>query len=418
MLRLPKENLIKEIELFNWRSKTSLPILKIADYAVYPLVQPPPSKPIFSTEAWLLASRERGREEAPGAEVLRAYMDSHAEVLEYEVRVRAEEVGCTLRDIGALPMPQLIYLLKEALIGFEVLIDIFGLFEPSQRTVVVNQRQQWKVWISEDYIASSKRSCTCSEAEFIRAVLLAVELHSNHSSQSKHLFQLLTEATHAPDCTFLTVLEKINEFVAVNKIFTVNKVLLTSERTIAKESFMNSCNLADGLAASNVRNIKRDLQKLTSPVFERSTPTKQTMLAGNNRSAANLFDRNTHGLVHSPSYTKLHQYPKHNQSITYNVFSPKYSRKEEREGDNWDRVEKNGMQVSKFVTQKHFPSLDYSQILHSPNNNNSFQSRPNFNNKSNANIKQPTIIPNEMKRTTLTNTSPSKNRTDMKQLVQ
>lgn len=77
------------------------------------------------------------------------------------------------------------------------------------------------------------------------------------------------------------------------------------------------------------------------------------------------------------------------------------------------------MQVSKFVTQKHVPSLDYSQILHSPNNNNnSFQSRPNFNNKSNTNIKQPAPVPSDMKRTTLTNTSPSKNRTDMKQLVQ
>lgn len=77
------------------------------------------------------------------------------------------------------------------------------------------------------------------------------------------------------------------------------------------------------------------------------------------------------------------------------------------------------MQVSKFVTQKHVPSLDYSQILHSPyNNNNSLQSRPNFNNKSNTNIKQPAPVSSDMKRTTLTNTSPSKNRTDMKQLVQ
>lgn len=194
-------------------------------------------------------------------------MAGHAEVREYEVRVRAEEVRCALEEVGALAMPQLIYLLKEALIGFEVLIDIFGLFEPSQRMVVVNQRQQWKVWISEDYIASTKRSCSWSEPDFIRAILQAVELHSNHSSQAKHLFATLNDTTNSADCSFLRVLEKVNEFVAVNKIFTVNKVLLTSERTIVKESFLNSCNLADGLAASNVRNVKRDLQKLTSPVF-------------------------------------------------------------------------------------------------------------------------------------------------------
>jgi hypothetical protein len=47
-----------------------------------------------------------------------------------------------------LPIPQVIYLLKELLIGFEVLIDIFGLFDPSAKMIIVNQRQQWKVWIN------------------------------------------------------------------------------------------------------------------------------------------------------------------------------------------------------------------------------------------------------------------------------
>jgi hypothetical protein len=55
-----------------------------------------------------------------------------------------------------LPIPQVIYLLKEALIGFELLIDIFGVFEPSQRMIVVNHRLQWRMWINEDYIVSTK----------------------------------------------------------------------------------------------------------------------------------------------------------------------------------------------------------------------------------------------------------------------
>lgn len=77
------------------------------------------------------------------------------------------------------------------------------------------------------------------------------------------------------------------------------------------------------------------------------------------------------------------------------------------------------MQVSKFVTQKQVPSLDYSQMLSPPSNNNhSFQSRPNFNSKSSTNIKPQAPLPNDIKRTTLNNPSPSKNRTDMKQLVQ
>ena len=128
-----------------------------------------------------------------------------------------------------------------------------------------------------------------------------------------------------------------------------------------------------------------------------------------------------HGLLHSPSYSKLQPFPaKLNQSVTYNVFSPKYARREEREADAWFKPERDTMQVSKFVTQKQVPSLDYSQMLNPPSNNNSsFQSRPCFHNKSSTNIKQqPTPPPSDIKRNTLNSHSPSKNRSDMKQLVQ
>jgi len=56
------------------------------------------------------------------------YVRQHPEVSDYELKVNIEEVRCRLSDIKMLPFSQIVYLLKEALIGFEVLVDLFGIF--------------------------------------------------------------------------------------------------------------------------------------------------------------------------------------------------------------------------------------------------------------------------------------------------
>lgn len=37
------------------------------------------------------------------------------------------------------------------LIGFEVLIDIFGIFKPSEEMITVNLNLQWKIWPNSDF---------------------------------------------------------------------------------------------------------------------------------------------------------------------------------------------------------------------------------------------------------------------------
>jgi hypothetical protein len=157
-----------------------------------------------------------------------AYVGSHPEVASYEVRAKTEEIKCTLQDIELLAIPQIIYLLKEALIGFELLIDIFGVFEPTQRMILINHRHQWRVWINEDYIISAKETPKISEKEFICTIIKFVEAHAPTTTQSKHLFHTLIETTYNHDCSFIRVLEKVNEFAAVNKIFHVNKVVFSN----------------------------------------------------------------------------------------------------------------------------------------------------------------------------------------------
>jgi hypothetical protein len=50
--------------------------------------------------------------------------------------------------MAMLPFSQSVYLLKEMLIGFQVLVDMFGFFDPTERMVAVNDQGHWKMWIN------------------------------------------------------------------------------------------------------------------------------------------------------------------------------------------------------------------------------------------------------------------------------
>jgi hypothetical protein len=48
-----------------------------------------------------------------------------------EIVIQIEDIKCRLSDMGMLPFSQILYLLKEMMIGYDVLIDKFGTFSPS-----------------------------------------------------------------------------------------------------------------------------------------------------------------------------------------------------------------------------------------------------------------------------------------------
>ena len=61
------------------------------------------------------------------------------------------------------------------MIGYDILIDKFGTFSPSEHMVVVTQALQWKVWINEDFFKNSKeedKSCEIGVKEFIYCLIL------------------------------------------------------------------------------------------------------------------------------------------------------------------------------------------------------------------------------------------------------
>lgn len=65
----------------------------------------------------------------------------------YSVEVMIESIQHRLSDLGCLPFTQIIYLLKEMMIGYDVLLDIFGAFEPNDEMIAVSN-YQWRVWIN------------------------------------------------------------------------------------------------------------------------------------------------------------------------------------------------------------------------------------------------------------------------------
>ena len=50
----------------------------------------------------------------------------------------------------------MLYLLKELLIGFDALVDIFGTFEPKEEMIMVNRAYKWKIWINQDFHRNEK----------------------------------------------------------------------------------------------------------------------------------------------------------------------------------------------------------------------------------------------------------------------
>ena len=120
------------------------------------------------------------------------------------------------------------------MIGYDVLMDIFGVFEPSDEMIGVNNNNQWRVWMSEDYTLNlkSEKNINLGEKEFIYKLIFIGEKHCTPTSLSKVFFSDMKEFTYNKECTFIKILEKIKEFTNANKIFQCNKVIIQSDKKI------------------------------------------------------------------------------------------------------------------------------------------------------------------------------------------
>jgi len=64
------------------------------------------------------------------------------------LEVEYDDMELLLIELRDLPLFKTLYLLKEALIGFERLFDRFGSFMVTPKMVGINRQHQCKVWLN------------------------------------------------------------------------------------------------------------------------------------------------------------------------------------------------------------------------------------------------------------------------------
>jgi hypothetical protein len=82
------------------------------------------------------------------AKVLMEFVRGRPDVEKFTVEVVVESIQQRLSELGCLPFAQIVYLLKEMMIGYDVLLDIFGSFEPTDEMIAVSSGSQWRVWLN------------------------------------------------------------------------------------------------------------------------------------------------------------------------------------------------------------------------------------------------------------------------------
>lgn len=82
-----------------------------------------------------------------------------------------EDFRCRLYDMNTFSFPQVMYLLKEMLVGFEVLVDIFGFFDPTDQMVVLTANHRWKMWSNPDLNETKTNVSPLTLADFLVRLL-------------------------------------------------------------------------------------------------------------------------------------------------------------------------------------------------------------------------------------------------------
>lgn len=82
---------------------------------------------------------------------------------------------------------------------------------------------QWRMWIDSDYCNNTKTEANIKEKEFIYKLIVMTEKHSFQTMQSRNFFGAAKESTYANDCSFIKMLEKLNDFIGSNRIYIPSK---------------------------------------------------------------------------------------------------------------------------------------------------------------------------------------------------
>jgi predicted phage tail protein len=108
----------------------------------------------------------------------------------YTVQIFFENYPLSLLDLPKMPLLQLLYLLREALIGFERLFDRLGGFVASARMIKINKTGRCKVWCHEDVSKNDPLTANAmTSGQFKNQILSIFEEKFLRSVLSQDLFE-------------------------------------------------------------------------------------------------------------------------------------------------------------------------------------------------------------------------------------
>jgi hypothetical protein len=132
MITVPLAKTQQDAKIYEWRSKTEFPVAKITRFS---LVESNTLNSVFEVEV--------------------------------------EKFSATLAELKNISLFKMLYLLKEAVIGFERLFHSYGPFAVSARMIGLNMTNKCKVWLNDNFASNACRFCQLDEKAFL-AVLFRV----------------------------------------------------------------------------------------------------------------------------------------------------------------------------------------------------------------------------------------------------
>jgi hypothetical protein len=141
---VPLHALLDTLEIYSWRSRTEYPILRAQTTGL--ILNK--SEPIIRLDIEHIINNQH------------SFSPHHQLYLEV-----ITETSQPLSSFGPLYFGSFAYALKEALIGFERLLALFGPFTITQEMIVVNSLGRVKVWVSAHHNQNTKSDVKVSTGD-------------------------------------------------------------------------------------------------------------------------------------------------------------------------------------------------------------------------------------------------------------
>jgi hypothetical protein len=170
-----KTKLFATLEIYEWRSQTEFPIPKTKFVSIQP-----------------------------------SHMQTQNIV---ELMVYIEHCPLKLNKIHDMNINQSLYMLKEAILGFERLCSRFGPFKVTSNMIGVNERGLCKVWLNDNFSLNFPSAPESTEQAMVASIVEILQKHSHHTVAGIGLWDQLKISK-----SFLSALKEVDWFIRAENL--------------------------------------------------------------------------------------------------------------------------------------------------------------------------------------------------------